>query len=78
MVSLVVKPVIIDRPGTYLTRCCQRVTVTEVSTKHDRGCIGTYPEGIKEGLHMSGRIFTGRESPNDIVQRVDDEPKEGA
>lgn len=68
--GLVTKPVIIDAPGSYLTREGLVVQVDIVSDNHDTGCHGTYPNGVKEHWHMSGRIFTGQESINDIVSKA--------
>lgn len=65
--SLVNKPVIIDGPGNYRTREGLVVEVHLASTRHDAGCHGTYPNGVKERWHKSGRIFTGQESINDII-----------
>ncbi len=41
--SLVVLPDLIDAPGKYKTRCGEIVEVTEVSSKNDFWCVGTYP-----------------------------------
>lgn len=60
-------PEIIKEPGTYLTRCGERVTIEKVSTRHDYGCRGQYSTGETEGWHKSGRIFPARETKNDIV-----------
>lgn len=67
-VPLVFLPVIIDKPGQYLTRCGETVTVHMVSTRHDFGCRGTYSNGTAEGWHRSGRILADRETENDIVR----------
>jgi hypothetical protein len=69
---LIFVPVVITKPGQYLTRCGETVTVETVSTKHDYGCRGFYnKEGIKEGWHKSGRIYPGQECNNDIVSAVE-------
>ena len=66
---LVTRPVIITEPGTYITRCGERVTIETVSTRHDFGCRGVYSNGIVERWHKSGRIFAGVETQNDIIRR---------
>ena len=65
--SFVILPTIIAGPGEYLTRCGERVTVNEASTKHDFGCRGRYSTGQSEGWHKSGRLYFGQTCNNDIV-----------
>ncbi len=67
---LVVLPVVIDQPGDYRTREDLIVQVRTASTRHDFGCLGTYPNGVKERWHKSGRIFAGQRTVNDIVARA--------
>lgn len=67
---LVTLPVIIDEPGQYRTRRGEVVKINKVSKRHDLGCQGLYPEGTLEHWHKSGRIFAGRDSWNDIVEKV--------
>lgn len=64
-------PVVIDEAGLYLTRSGGRVKIDQVTTKHHFGCIGVY-EGseIQDGWHKSGRIFSGTETANDIVEKL--------
>jgi hypothetical protein len=64
-------PVVIDEAGLYLTRGGDKVKVDQVTTKHSFGCIGVY-EGseTKDGWHKSGRIFSGTETANDIVEKL--------
>jgi len=64
---LVAAPTIIDKPGQYVTRCGETVSIHRVSAKHDFGCRGTYQNGIAEGWHRSGRIMACRETANDVV-----------
>ena len=61
---------VIDAPGRYLTRGGEVVTVTAVSSKHDFGNVGTYPNNIREGWHRSGRLYAGMKSQNDIVGKA--------
>jgi hypothetical protein len=67
MAPLVVKPVVISGEGRYLTRGGEVVVLTVVSSNHDFGNMGTYPNGIVDGWHRSGRLYAGMESQNDIV-----------
>jgi len=70
--SLVTRPDVITQPGNYVTRRGEIVTITAASTKHDHGCIGTYPEGTREHWHKSGRIYFGIQCENDIVRRAEE------
>lgn len=67
---LVTAPVMIDAPGRYQTRCGETVSVEASSSKHDFGCVGHYPNGIAEKWHKSGRIFSDRETRNDIIAKL--------
>jgi hypothetical protein len=67
---LVTLPTVIDGPGQYLTRCGETVNVTEATTRHKFGCIGTYPCGIIDRWHRSGRLYFGQTSANDIVSKA--------
>lgn len=58
-------PVIITEPGQYVTRSGELVEVRDVSNVHWK--YGKYPTGQNECWHRSGRIFSGQETPNDIV-----------
>jgi hypothetical protein len=65
---LVTLPIVITKPGEYLTRGGETVTVQVVSARNDLGCKGFYnKEGIRESWHRSGRIYSGMTSLNDIV-----------
>ncbi len=64
---LVNLPVVIDQPGSYHTREGLVVQVHTVSTQHDFGCAGAYPNGTKEHWHKSGRALAGTLTQNDIV-----------
>ena len=66
-IPLFSKQTIVSNPGEYLTRSGEVVTISNVSTKHDFGCVGFYPNGICERWHKSGRIHAGIECGNDIV-----------
>jgi hypothetical protein len=68
--SLVHLPVIITEPGLYKTRSGEIVRVDRVSSNQDFGCSGTYPGGVVEGWHRSGRLYFGMECPNDIVEKA--------
>lgn len=62
-------PVIVERPGEYLTRAGDLVRVTAVV---GRGVFtawvrGEYEDGTREAWRTSGRIFENVESSNDIV-----------
>lgn len=64
---LVFLPVIVHAPGQYITRQGEIVSVLVVSTAHNFGCRGHYPDGTREGWHKSGRLYHSIESQNDIV-----------
>lgn len=68
--SVVNLPIIVIEPGQYVTRAGETIVITAVSMRHDFGCKGTYPNGIHESWHRSGRIFTGQECSNDIVSKI--------
>jgi hypothetical protein len=63
-------PIVIDKVGQYLTRSGEVVAVNEVSIKHNFGCKGEYSGNVQESWHMSGRLFSGRETKNDIINRI--------
>ena len=58
-------PVIITEPGQYVTRSGEVVVIEDGSDFHWKR--GRYPNGVRESWHRSGRIFSGQETPNDIV-----------
>lgn len=62
-------PVLVERPGLYLTRGGDRVRVTAVVGPgvFTAWARGEYEDGTPEAWRTSGRIFRGIESPNDIV-----------
>lgn len=60
------KPVVITTPGQYVTRSGEVVEVDEANDYHWK--FGRYPSGIRERWHCSGYIFSGRETPNDIIR----------
>ncbi|MBS0368975.1 MAG: hypothetical protein JSS57_07230 [Proteobacteria bacterium] len=68
--SLVTKPDIIVAPGQYRTRSGETVSIDEVSTRHDFGCLGAYPDGTRERWHKSGRLYATMECANDIITIV--------
>jgi len=59
-------PVVITEAGRYVTRSGDVVTVDDVSSCHWKR--GRYSTGGQETWHRSGRIFSGRETDNDIVR----------
>lgn len=67
---LVLEPIIITTPGKYRTRSGAVITVDSVSKGHDFECRGTYPNGIPEGWHRSGRLYAGVASANDVIELV--------
>lgn len=68
---LIFQEVIIDKPGEYLTRGGERVTIDHASSRHDFGCSGRYAGcSTQDHWHKSGRIFAGAKSQNDIVARA--------
>jgi hypothetical protein len=67
---LVNLPVVIDQPGTYRTREGLVVQGHTVSTHHDFGCAGAYPNGTKEHWHKNSRVLAGPVALNDIVARA--------
>lgn len=60
-------PSIVKAPGLYLTRCGETVNITKALQGPGVPCKGTYPNGVSESWHHTGRIFTGCETNNDIV-----------
>jgi hypothetical protein len=60
-------PAVIAAPGQYRTRSGERVTVAQVSARHDFGCKGTYGNGVVERWHKSGRILATSETANDVI-----------
>jgi len=73
-VPLLFLPTVIAGPGQYRTRCGEIVSIRASSTRHDHGCVGTYSDGVPEGWHKSGRILASRETINDIIGPVPDQP----
>ena len=65
-------PVVITRPGEYVTRRGERVSVERSSEHQDFGCTGHYASGQTDDWHRSGRLFAGCKSDNDIVQSCAD------
>lgn len=63
-------PTIITEPGKYRTRSGEIVNIVESSTRHVFGCMGTYPEGIEDRWHKTGRLYAHTLSPNDIIAKV--------
>jgi hypothetical protein len=61
-------PVVITAPGQYVTRSGEVVEVDDDSSYHWKR--GRYQCGTVETWHRSGRIFSGTETANDIVQPV--------
>lgn len=59
-------PPLITQPGRYVTRSGEVVQVDDTSNTHWKR--GAYPCGTAETWNRSGRIFSGRETPNDIVR----------
>lgn len=72
--AFVTLPTVITAPGRYRTRGGEVVTITEASTKHNFGCVGTYSapnEGVIDRWHKSGRLYFGQLSSNDVVDAID-------
>jgi hypothetical protein len=67
---LVLLQEVITQPGNYVTRCGETVKVETASRKHQFACHGSYPNGISESWHRSGRILASRETDNDIVSKI--------
>lgn len=67
--ALVPLPDVIERPGAYVTRGGEVVTVHPADTKHRFGCLGRYSTGEAEGWHKSGRLYFSQVSANDIVRK---------
>lgn len=65
---LVSLPVVIVDAGKYITRSGEVVEVDVASSNQDLGCKGTYSTGQAEGWHRSGRLYSSKQSMNDIVQ----------
>ncbi|MBW4656636.1 MAG: hypothetical protein KME20_26870 [Kaiparowitsia implicata GSE-PSE-MK54-09C] len=65
--SLVLLPTIVTGPGNYVTRAGEIVTIETSTRWRDFACRGTYPNGVADGWHRSGRLYAGIECANDIV-----------
>lgn len=65
---LVSLPVVITHAGKYITRSGEVVEVHVTSSNQDLGCMGAYATGQAEGWHRSGRLYSSKQSMNDIVQ----------
>lgn len=64
-------PVIIDEPGTYETRCGEKVEIFRIVSGVVFACQGGYAkDGTFDGWHKSGRLYYGIECDNDIVKKV--------
>ena len=68
LAPLVSLPVVITGTGKYLTRSGEVVEVKVASSNQDLGCKGAYSTGQAEGWHRSGRLYSSKQSMNDIVQ----------
>lgn len=68
LAPIVSLPVVITHAGKYITRSGEVVEVHVASSNQDLGCKGTYPTGQAEGWHRSGRLYSAKQSMNDIVQ----------
>lgn len=64
-------PTIIDKPGAYITRSGEAVTVHAIQARDLFGCVGTYSNGVAESWHKSGRHFPATETQNDIVSHAE-------
>jgi len=67
---LVTLVTVIDAPGLYVTRAGVTVSLSSVSSRHDFGNLGSYPNGTAEGWHRSGRLYAGTQCQNDIVRKA--------
>lgn len=63
-------PRFIDAPGDYLTRAGERVTITSVGRFATFDCRGAYSCGTPEGWNVTGRLYFGAESQNDIISKA--------
>lgn len=69
--SFLNRPQIITKPGEYLTRCGEIVTIKGISEK--RGSLGwqmawgSYADGINESWEVCGAILPSQQTQNDIV-----------
>lgn len=64
-------PDIIDEPGKYVTRIGEVVTVLTVNaTRTFCDCRGMYSDSVVERWNVTGRLYTGQLSQNDIVRKV--------
>ena len=61
-------PDVITSAGEYITRGGERVMVNAPSSRHEFGCRGTYPCGVRDSWHKSGRLYFSGVSANDIVR----------
>jgi hypothetical protein len=68
LAPLAALPVVITGARKYITRSGEVVEVHTASGNQDLGCKGTYPTGQAEGWHRSGRLYSSKQSMNDIVQ----------
>lgn len=70
MAPLMPLPNIITESGKYLTRCGDLVVVNTIGHVAKFSCAGSYPDGVKELWHRSGRLYANIKSVNDIVEKI--------
>lgn len=63
-------PRIITEPGKYLTRSGDLVVVYSIGSVLEFTCNGSYPDGIREYWHVSGRLYANVKTSNDIVEKI--------
>lgn len=61
-------PVIITAPGQYITRSGEAVEIEAARDAH--WMVGKYACGTTETWHRSGRIFSGKQTQNDIIAKA--------
>lgn len=67
-VQHIILPTIVTRPGRYVTRCGEVVTVERITTGLHASAYGYYSNGIEERWDACGRLLPHSLSKNDIVQ----------
>lgn len=63
-------PKIVTESGKYLTRYGDLIVVDAIGHIAKFSCVGSYPDGVKESWHRSGRLYANVKCANDIIQKV--------
>ena len=66
--AFITMPRIITGPGQYITRGGETITIDSMLDCRFYGAVGRYSCGTNEKWGISGRIFAGMTSNNDVVR----------